>query len=59
MVFRKDAVCPAGRVLYHAWNCTSPFCIGAVNFFQNITSFMLDVIMIIAFCIFSLKGTIN
>lgn len=33
----------------------SPFCIGAVTFFQNATSFAPDVTMIIAFCIFFIK----
>lgn len=36
-------------------DCACPFCIGAVTFFQNITSFALDVTMMIAFCIFFIK----
>lgn len=58
MICRKDVV--VTRQTCFIVDCVSPFYIGAVTFFfQTITSFMLDVTMIIAFCIFSLKGTID
>ena len=45
--------------MFYKWSCASPFCIGAGTLFLQNISFMLNVTMIIAFCIFSLKGTIN
>lgn len=52
MICRKDVI--VACQMYFIDDCASPFSIGAVTFFQNATSFALDV-TIIAFCIFFIK----